>query len=155
MQKVNETLADQSEVMEVTYNRSSVFSLVGATHALSFSMQGEQESRDLSLTMDPARLGARQKTPKAPISEEKEEDDLSENVTTKDLVTGGAGIGPSVTKTRIKTEAEIHPDEAAQLEAKMNAELVEHMTKDANTFVNSKNAEHLKVLKEVTFPPIA
>ncbi len=37
----------------------------------------------------------------------------------------------------------------------MNAEFVEHMTKAANTFVSSKNAAHLKVLREVTFSPIA
>ncbi len=63
MQKVNETPADQSEVTEVTFSRSgvSIFSPIGATHA--WSMQGEQESRDLSLTIDPTRLGARPKTP--------------------------------------------------------------------------------------------
>jgi hypothetical protein len=155
MSKVTEIPADQSEVTEVTFSRSgvSVFSSVGATSAL--SMQGEQESRDLSLTIDPTRLGARTKTPKAPILEEKEDDDLSEKVTTKDLVTRGAGSGPSVTETRITTEAEVYPDEDAQLEAKMNAEFVKHMTKAANTLVSSKNAAHVRVLKEVTFSPIA
>jgi hypothetical protein len=122
---------------------------------LSFSMQGEQESRDLSLTIDLTRLGARPKTPKAPVSEEKEEDDLSEKVTTNDLIIRGARSGPPVTETRITTEAEVYPDEDAQLEAKMNAEFVEHMTKAAKTFVSSKNAAHLKVLKEVTFSPIS
>jgi hypothetical protein len=117
-------------------------------------MQGEQESRDLSLTIDPTRLGARQKNPKAPTSKEEKEYDLSEKVTTKDLVTGGAGTGPSVTGTRMTTEAEVHPDEAAQLEARVNAEFVAHMTKAANSFVSSKEAAHLKVLKEVTFSPI-
>ncbi len=120
----------------------SVFSSLGATGAS--SMQGEQESRDLSVTIDPTRLGVRPKTPKAPILKEEEEDDLSEKVTTEDLTTG----------TRMTTEAEIHPDEDAQLEAKMNAEFVKHMTEAANKFVSSKNAEHQKVLKEVTFSPI-
>ncbi len=117
-------------------------------------MQGEQESGDPSLTMDPTRLGARKKTPKAPTSEEKKEDDLSEKVTTKDLVTRGARTEPSITRNRMKTEAEIHPDEAAQLEARMNAEFVEHMTRAANSFVSSKEASHLKVLKELTFSPM-
>jgi len=154
MPKVDETPADQSEVTRMTSNITGMsgFSPVGATHAL--SVQGEEESRDLSLTMDPTRLGARPKTPKAPISEEENEDDLSEKVTTKDLVTGGAGTGPSVTRTRITTEAKVHPDEAAQLEAKVNAEFVAHMTKAADSFVSSKEASHLKVLKEVTFSPI-
>jgi hypothetical protein len=154
MSKVTETPADQSETTEVAFSRTglSVFSSVGATSAL--SMQGEQESRDLSLTIDPTRLGARPKTPKAPISEEKEGDDLSEKVTTKDLVTGGTESGPSVTETRGTTEAEVHPDEAAQLEAEVNAEFVAYMTKAAKAFVSSKEASHLKVLKEVTFSPI-
>ncbi len=106
------------------------------------------------MTIDPTRLGARPKTPKAPISEEGKEDDLSEKVTTKDLVTGGAGTGPSVTGTRMTREAEVHPDEAAQLEARVNAEFVAHMTKAANSFASSKEAAHLKILKEVTFSPI-
>jgi len=51
-------------------------------------------------------------------------------------------------------EAEVHPEEEAQLAARMNAEFVKHMTEAANRFVSSKNAEHLKVLQEVTFTPI-
>ena len=117
-------------------------------------MQGEQESRDLSLTIDPTRLGARQKNPKAPTSKEEKEYDLSEKVTTKDLVTGGTESGPSVTETRGTTEAEVYPDEAAQLEAEVNAEFVTYMTKAAKAFVSSKEASHLKVLKAVTFSPI-
>jgi hypothetical protein len=59
------------------------------------------------------------------------------------------------TERRMTTEAEVYPNEDAQLEAKMNAEFVKHMTEATNKFVSSKNAEHLKVLKEVTFSPIA
>ncbi len=87
---------------------------------------------------------ARPKTSRAPIFKEKEEDDLSEKFTTKDLTT----------ETRMTTEAEVYPDEDAQIEAKMNAEFFEHMTKAAHKFVSYKNAKHLKVLKEVTFSPI-
>jgi hypothetical protein len=141
---VMEIPADQQEVTEVSFSKTglSVFSSLGATGAS--SMQGEQECRDLSVTIDPTRLGARPKTPKAPILKQEEEDDLSEKATTED----------KATENRMTIEAEVHPDRDAQLEAKMNAEFVKHMTEAANKFVSSKNAEHLRVLKEVTFSPI-
>ena len=151
MSRVDGTSADQSE-MASNMSDITIFTPPGATIAP--YMQGEESVRDPSWTIDPTKLGARPKTPKAPISEEKEEDDLSEKVTTKDLVTGGTESGPSVTETRGTTEAEVHPDEAAQLEAEVNAEFVAYMTKAAKAFVSSKEAWHLKVLKEVTFSPI-
>jgi hypothetical protein len=151
MSRVTGTSADQSE-MASNMSDITIFTPPGATIAP--YMQGEESVRDPSWTIDPTKLGARPKTPKAPISEEKEEDDLSEKVTTKDLVTGGTESGPSVTETRGTTEAEVYPDEAAQLEAEVNAEFVTYMTKAAKAFVSSKEASHLKVLKEVTFSPI-
>ena len=51
-------------------------------------------------------------------------------------------------------EAVVHSDEPAKFAAKVNADFVKHMTKPAKSFVNSKEASHLKVLKEVTFSPI-
>ena len=130
--------ADQHETTGVSFSRTglSVFSSLGATGAS--GMQGEQEVRDPSVTIDPTRLGARPKTPKAPILKQEKEDDLSEKATTEEMV----------------IEAEVHPEEEAQLAARMNAEFVKHMTEAANKFANSKNAEHLKVLREVTFTPI-
>jgi hypothetical protein len=143
--KIIEVPADQSKATEVSLSKTglTVFSSLEATNVS--SIQGEQESRDLSVTIDLTRLGARPKTSRTPIFKEKEEDDLSEKVTTKDLTT----------ETRMTTEAEVYPNEDAQLEAKMNTEFVEHMTKAANKFVSYKNAKHLKLLKEVTFSPIA
>jgi hypothetical protein len=137
--------ADRQEATGVSFSRTglSVFSSLGATGAS--NMQGEQEFRDLSVTIDPTRLGARPKTPRAPILEqEEEEDDLSEKATTEKMAA----------ENRMTIEAEVHPEEEAQLAARMNADFVKHMTEAANRFVSSKNAEHLKVLQEVTFTPI-
>ncbi len=66
-------------------------------------MQGEQESRDLSVTIDPTRLGGRPKTPKAPILKQEKEDDLSKKATTEDMDT----------ENRMATEAEVYPNEDA------------------------------------------
>jgi hypothetical protein len=141
---VIEIPADQQEATGVSFSRTglTVFSSLGATGAS--SMQGEQEFRDLSVTIDPTRLGARPKTPRAPILKQEEEDDLSEKATTKEMTA----------ENRMTIEAEVHHEEDAQLAARMNAEFVKHMTEAANRFVSSKNAEHLKVLQEVTFSPI-
>jgi hypothetical protein len=89
-------------------------------------MQGEQESRDPSVTLDPTRLGARPKTSKAPILKQEKEDDLSGKATTKDMAT----------ENRMTTEAKVHPNKDAQLEAKMNADFVKHMTEAANKFAS-------------------
>jgi hypothetical protein len=106
--------ADQQETTEVSFNKTglTVFSSLGATGAS--NMQGEQEFRDLIVTIDPTRLGARPKTPRAPILKQEEEDDLSEKATTEEMAT----------ENRMTIEAEVHPDEDAQLEARMNAEFV-------------------------------
>jgi hypothetical protein len=151
MSRVTETSINQSAAV---YNMSgmTIFTPLGATNAP--SMQGEESVRDPSVTMDPTRLGARPKTPRTPILEKEEEDDLSEKVTSKDLVTGGARTDPSVTKTEIAREAVDYSDEPAVLAVQMTADFIDFMTVAAKSYVKPKEASHLEELRKVTFSPI-